>query len=112
MTNLITKRQYIEERVSNILNYANSQQFPFYDKLLEYVTNLDLEQIVSLIDKYLIPAYNQQLLQEYIEQEYQKLKLLSSLLPELSAYSNYDLTEAQKKYIIGQLEEIIRSIKN
>ena len=107
-----TKREFLENKMNSILQYVKGQSMPFYDTMEQYAKNLKIEQIVGLVEKFLVPAYNQQLLQEYIDYEYTKLKALSTFLPELSMYSNFDLTEAQKEHIMQEIESIILTILN
>jgi hypothetical protein len=108
---MTTKKELIEERLNKMEKYATSQKFPFHDKIEETRKKYNTELIVGLIERFLIPAYDEKVLKEYLLTELERYKLIAVAQGEDAKLLDFSLNDEQMKRIVKDLSYIIKVIK-
>lgn len=101
---MVKKSEKINMILDDLEEYAKDQKFEFIDKLKDLRKNYTLDQIVGLIQLYLLPAYKEECLKEYVESEIERYKIVSKFmdLPDIN------LNSEQLDHIIQKITEIIK----
>ena len=106
------KRELIEKKLDEFYSFAIAQKFPLHDRVEEFKKKYSTEQIVGIVQRFLIPAKESDCLQEYMFAELERYKLmcLASGLVNPSVLG-YEFSDQHKQTIVKMVENLIRIIQ-
>ena len=105
------KSQIITNKLNILQKYAIDQSLPFSTKIEETRQKYSLEFIVGLIERFLIPAYKDNILKENISAEIERMKILAVAGGEDPELLKFTLSDEQMKVILEHLTIIIKVIQ-
>ena len=105
------KSEILTQKLDILQEYCIDQNFPFHSKLEDMRKNYTLEFVVGMIERFLIPAYDDDTLSEYIEAELERMKLLHVTGGGDVELLKFRLNNEQKALIVEHLSYIIKIIK-
>ena len=105
------KSQIITNKLNILQEYAIDENMPFSTKIEEMREKYSLNFIVGLIERFLIPAYKDAVLKEYISAELERMKILAVAGGEDPELLKFTLSDEQMKVILEHLTIIIKVIQ-
>lgn len=106
------KREVIEKKINEFHQYAINQKFPYIERFEEMRKKYSIEQLVGLIERFIIPAVKEDCLQEYLICEFERYKMVSLLQGNANdPLRDYVFTDEHKAVIKQYLEFIVKVIE-
>ena len=98
-----TKRELITKKIHELLTFAETNELPFHAEIRKASLNYNTEQIVGLLERYIIPAKD--CLEEYLDDELERMKLFH---PDIA---NYQPDLETRERVLTDLRYIIKVIE-
>jgi hypothetical protein len=107
---MVKKIEKITEIMKEMEEYVSSHPESYSAKITELRKKYTTKQIIALIESFILPAYNEKCLREYVEGEVAKYNLIAALMPD--QYDKVEATEEQKIFFIDRLTQICDILTN
>lgn len=103
---LYSKRELITTKLQNIEENEIYKNLPFFSKISELKNKYEIPKIVALIERFIIPAFEQNALKDYLLLEFDRYKLLNP-----SELADFTPTNHQIDQVIDDLTYLIKVIQ-
>lgn len=107
---MVRKIELIEQRIDLLEEFAHANNLPFHHKIPEMRRDYTTSMITSVIQRFIVPAYVDKVLQPYLESELERVKLMAVTSGESADLLKFRLNSEQWTVIIEHLTYIIKVI--
>lgn len=106
------KRELIEQIIDKFCQYAESQEFPLVEDLGEFREKYTIEELVALVQRFIIPAHESNCLKEYVFAELERYKVLAFTSGTIDEkVLRFVFTEEQEDEIVKFIQHLIEVIQ-
>jgi hypothetical protein len=112
---MTTKRKELTKIINNMIEYGQKHNMPYFDdkvKINKFKQKYTTDHIAGLIVKYMIPAYDQDILKGYLKVEMDRLRMLAVMAGSDTKVIEFKLTEDQEKHLYDNIVKMINIIKS
>lgn len=103
---LYSKRELITTKLQKIEENEIYRKLPFFDKISSLRKTYEISKIVALIERFIIPAHEQNALKDYLLLEFDRYKLLNP-----SNIGDFTPTNQQIDQVLDDLTYLIKVIQ-
>jgi hypothetical protein len=111
---MTTKREQLTKIINNMIEYGKKHNIPYFDdkvKINKFKQKYTTDHIAGLIVKYMIPAYDLDILRGYLQVEMDRLRMLAVMAGSDTKVIEFKLTKEQEDHVYDNIVQMINIIQ-